>query len=247
MVKAKKRTARKKAKPSSKFGYIRFLYIGFVSIIVLGLFISFIKFSALSRFCANQISCVKDLSGTYDSKASSGEFMGQKIDLPKEIANDTTNPVSVLGDTNAPKHIYVDLSQQKLFAYEGQTQVYAFDISSGKWHPTPTGNFRIWIKLRYTRMSGGDPSIGTFYDLPNVPYTMFFEGATASRSEGYSLHGAYWHNNFGHPMSHGCVNMRIEDAHKIYDWASPATTGQTTYATDSDLGTPITIFGTTPS
>lgn len=91
-------------------------------------------------------------------------------------------------------------------------------------------------------MTGGEGA--DFYDLPNVPYTMFFEGPNAPAGAGFSLHGAYWHDNFGHAMSHGCVNMKITDAHKLYDWVNPVTNGYTTHATAEDPGTPITIYGT---
>ena len=59
-------------------------------------------------------------------------------------------------------------------------------------------------------MAGG--SGADAYNLPNVPYVMYFY-------QDYGLHGAYWHNNFGHPMSHGCINERITDAKALYDWA----------------------------
>jgi lipoprotein-anchoring transpeptidase ErfK/SrfK len=58
--------------------------------------------------------------------------------------------------------------------------------------------------------------VGPGYDLPNVPYVMYFY-------QGYGLHGTYWHHNFGHPMSHGCVNFKTEDAGWLYNWASVGT------------------------
>lgn len=105
----------------------------------------------------------------------------------------------------------VNLSQQMVYAYVGDTIINSFLVSTGTYlHPTVTGQFRIWIKLRYTTMSGPG------YYLPNVPYTMYFY-------EGYGLHGTYWHSNFGTPMSHGCVNLRTEDAGWIYERASVGT------------------------
>lgn len=196
--------------------------------------------------CANSISCINDLSGRYDPTASTGVFMGTLITPPPSLAKDTNTP-TVLGETTAAKHIYVDLSAQHLYAFEGNKLVYDFLVSTGKWHKTPTGDFKIWIKLRYTRMTGGDKSIGTYYDLPNVPYTMFIYNSDYAKSEGYSLHGAYWHNNFGHPMSHGCVNMKEEDVAQIYAWANPSTEGSITYASNDNPGTPVTIYGVTPN
>ena len=63
-------------------------------------------------------------------------------------------------------------------------------------------------------MSGGSKDLGTYYYLPNVPHNMFFH-------QGYAIHGAYWHNNFGHPMSHGCVNSPLASVAQLFDWAGP--------------------------
>jgi len=123
---------------------------------------------------------------------------------------------AVLGATTDERWIEIDLSEQKLRAHNGNNIDYEFLISSGKWAPTPTGEFRIWIKLRYTKMEGGKKENNTYYYLPNVPYTQYFY-------KGYGVHGAYWHNNFGHPMSHGCVNMRPEEAGIVFNWAEVGT------------------------
>ena len=86
-------------------------------------------------------------------------------------------------------------------------------------------------------MSGG--SGADYYNLPNVPYTMFFSNNDIPRSDGYSIHGAYWHNNFGHPMSHGCVNMKPEDAKVLFDWAKSEN--------QNGEGTKVKIYGNTPN
>lgn len=148
---------------------------------------------------------------------------------------------NVLGQSSlGEKHIYIDLTNQRLFADEGNSLIYTFAISSGKWYPTPTGEFKIWIKLRYVRMEGGSSALNTYYNLPNVPYTMFFYNDKYPKYLGYGIHGAYWHNNFGHPMSHGCVNLSPDDAQKLYEWADPQTAGSPIE------GTPVTIIGETP-
>lgn len=202
-----------------------------------------------SHACANSISCINNLSGQKTSQ-NTGVFMGKKVTAPPlpenpELAIDTAK--QVLGDsTGDTKHIWVSLNTQHLYAYQGPNLVYSFPISSGKWHPTPTGDFRIWIWLRYTRMTGGDPAKGTYYDLPNVPFVMYFSNAQVPGSEGYSLHGAYWHNNFGHPMSHGCVNLRPADAEQLYYWTNP-TAGYVSYPTNDNPGTLITIYGEPPA
>lgn len=107
--------------------------------------------------------------------------------------------------------IDVDLSEQRVYAYEGDVVVNSFIVSTGTWrYPTVTGQFRIYVKLRYTDMAGPG------YYLPDVPYTMYFY-------KGYALHGTYWHNNFGTPMSHGCINLRTSDAEWLFNWASVGT------------------------
>jgi len=107
--------------------------------------------------------------------------------------------------------IDVDISAQRLVAYEGSRAVFSTLVSTGLPRtPTVLGRFKIYIKLRSTTMTGPG------YRLPGVPYTMYFYG-------GYGLHGTYWHNNFGHPMSHGCVNLRTSDAQWLFNWASVGT------------------------
>jgi LysM repeat protein len=107
--------------------------------------------------------------------------------------------------------IDVNLRAQRLTAYEGNQAVFSTLISAGlPGTPTVVGRFAIYTKLVSTRMKGPG------YDLPNVPYTMYFY-------RGYGIHGTYWHNNFGRPMSHGCVNMRTSDAAWLFNWASIGT------------------------
>ncbi len=211
--------------------------VGFITLFILGIF--YIVYKPLP--CANSISCLHDMSGIIQPKETSGTFMGEKVTVPQDLLTSllTNKPASpsVLGTTTASteKKIFVDLTHQRLYAYQGTTLFMNTLISSGKWHPTPTGTFHIWSKLVATRMTGG--SGADYYDLPNVPYTMYFYND-------FALHGAYWHNNFGHPMSHGCVNMRIEDAHKLFDWVDPVTTGYVTNATDQDPGTTVVVYCT---
>ena len=236
-----------KQKKKHKDTSLRTALIYFFSFVfVLGLTVILnIKFHT----CANSISCINDLSGKKTAE-NTGVFMGKKVTappLPEESEMAIDNARNVLGNaTGDVKHIYVSLNAQRLYAYQGANLVYNFPISSGKWHPTPTGDFRIWIWLRYTRMTGGDPSKGTFYDLPNVPFTMYFSNDVVPKTNGYSLHGAYWHNNFGHPMSHGCVNLPVEDAEQLYYWTNPSA-GLLSYPTNDNPGTLITIYGDPPA
>jgi len=185
--------------------------------------------------CANSISCVKNLSVNVENSAE-GLFNGKAVTPPKIDLTADSSKQTVLGDSTVTgdKHIYVDLATQTLTAYQGNTVFMKTLISSGKWNKTPTGDFKIWIRLRATRMTGG--SGADYYNLPNVPFVMFFANASVSQGAGFSLHGTYWHNNFGHPMSHGCVNMRTVDAEKIFNWIDDPQVN----------GTPITIYGQAP-
>ena len=112
---------------------------------------------------------------------------------------------------NKERWIDVDLSQQRVYAYEGNKLINSFLVSTGTWrHPTVIGKFRIYVKYRAADMRGPG------YYLPNVPYVMYFY-------KGYGLHGTYWHHNFGTPMSHGCVNLRTDNARWLFNWASVGT------------------------
>lgn len=107
--------------------------------------------------------------------------------------------------------IDIDLSAQMLYAYEDDTVVNSFLVSTGTVnYPTVTGQFYVYVKYVATDMRGPG------YYLPDVPYTMYFYS-------GYAIHGAYWHTNFGTPMSHGCVNMVTSEAEWLFNWASVGT------------------------
>ncbi|MFB2934274.1 L,D-transpeptidase [Aerosakkonemataceae cyanobacterium BLCC-F154] len=107
--------------------------------------------------------------------------------------------------------IEVDLSEQKLTAWEGSNKLYTLTVSTGKSAtPTITGTFTVQSKHVSGRMRGPG------YNVPSVPYIMYFSG-------GYAIHGAYWHNRFGTPVSHGCVNLRVSEAEKVFQWASVGT------------------------
>lgn len=115
------------------------------------------------------------------------------------------------GVAKGERWIAVNLSNQTASAYEGKNLIRTFVVSTGTWRtPTVTGTFRIYVKYRYADMAGPG------YYLPDVPFVMYFY-------KGYGLHGTYWHNNFGNPMSHGCVNFTINDSAWIYDFASVGT------------------------
>lgn len=161
------------------------------------------------------------ISGKFDELADIAIFNDQIIDFPKTSLAQANNLIpenqNILGTKNAAgeeKWIEVSLKEQKVRAWEGSRIVMEFPVSSGKWFPTPKGDFAIWYKTRYQRMTGGSKQWGTFYNLPNVPHNMFFY-------KGFAIHGAYWHNNFGQPMSHGCVNSPLASAAQLFEWSGP--------------------------
>ncbi|WP_427159846.1 L,D-transpeptidase [Aliinostoc sp. HNIBRCY26] len=127
------------------------------------------------------------------------------------LADGSSIATSNIQAASQTRRIVIDLSAQRLFAWEGDKLVYSFRVSTGKSStPTPTGKFRINSKYRINRMRGQG------YDIPDVPYAMYFY-------QGYAIHGAYWHNRFGTPVSHGCVNLPVKQARKLFNWASPGT------------------------
>jgi lipoprotein-anchoring transpeptidase ErfK/SrfK len=149
--------------------------------------------------------------------------------LVMEIIENTPEPTAGPTDANVPakpqdppvgngvRWIEVNLTEQRVYAWEGDVLMNSFLASTGTWAtPTVTGTFKIWNKTRIQAMSGPG------YYLPDVPFVMYF-------FEDYGFHGTYWHNNFGTPMSHGCVNLTIPDSEWLYNWASYGTTVKVHY------------------
>lgn len=207
---------------------------------------------ALAEFYPNQWQPTPEnlnASGSYDESEETGVFLGQTV----TSSGDNPDPdvlATVLGDTDDSqfKHIEVDLSTQRVYAFEGTEKVMEFIVSTGKWGKTPTGHFTIEYKTRAQKMSGGSKALGTYYYLPNVQYVQFFGNDEIPWSRGFSFHEAYWHNNFGTPMSHGCINMRKEDAEKLYYWTTPSMGDKRTVkATKENSGTPVFIYGEAPA
>ncbi len=119
------------------------------------------------------------------------------------------------------KRIVVDRSEQMLTAYYGASVFIKVPISTGlALTPTPRGTFKIFKKMPSRYMQGPLPYINDnqYYDLPGVPWNMYFT------SGGAAIHGAYWHKKFGSPYSHGCVNLPPETAKTLYAWADLGTT-----------------------
>lgn len=121
------------------------------------------------------------------------------------------------------KQVLVSLTEQSLACYEGKHEVYYCRISSGgkfdaegnatkKWS-TPLGTHTIWRKMVSVHMTGG--TTGGGYDLSGIGWTVLFSGT------GVAIHSTFWHNSYGVPRSHGCINARPVDAQWIFRWTLP--------------------------
>jgi len=165
----------------------------------------------LFRIALRYGTTVQALASANNLSSTSLIYVGQRLAIP---GRGSTSPAPAPAPVSAPtsgKWIDINLATQSLVAYEGQRAVYWATVSTGLARtPTVKGRFRIYSKYRSATMTGPG------YRLPNVPYIMNFYG-------NYSMHGTYWHNNFGQPMSHGCVNMRTSDAKWLYNWAPVGT------------------------
>lgn len=141
----------------------------------------------------------------------------------------TANP-NPMGDVRAPgkRWIEVNLTEQRLYAYQGDTLITTTLVSTGiEPNHTEQGVFHVRYKLEKTDMAGitdasgqvialGEPEggdSGTPYQVKDVPHVMYFN------YDAEALHGAYWHSNFGYRMSHGCVNLPLDMAAFLFDWA----------------------------
>lgn len=134
--------------------------------------------------------------------------------VPTAVINEYVNVSWPAVEPNE-RWVDVNLTDQRLVAYEGTTPIYETAISSGLApNYTVTGQFRIYYRLESQTMDG--TRLGFDYVTPNVPHVQYFYGD-------FALHGAYWHNNFGQPMSHGCVNLNLPDAEWLYQWADYGT------------------------
>jgi lipoprotein-anchoring transpeptidase ErfK/SrfK len=148
-------------------------------------------------------------------------YVGQRLVIPNQSGAPVSQPPTPQPGPDVPsspppasaagKEIVVVLHEQKVYAYENGQLVRSSLVSTGvARYPTRVGQFHVYAKYISTLMTGPG------YYLPNVPYTMYYSG-------GYALHGTYWHNNFGHPMSHGCVNMLTSEARWLFEWAPVGT------------------------
>lgn len=209
---------------------------------ILVLFGGGILLRTVNRILPNVASISFDYSGELKPGEREGVYHGKLVWVPEYVAEMRREQL-VLGLADPTERwIEVDLSEQRLKAWDGSSLFLESLVSTGlPWWPTPTGEFRIWVKLRATRMEGGSGRY--YYNLPNVPYVMYFANNEIPNWRGFGLHGTYWHNDFGRVHSHGCVNLPTEAAEKLYYWTTPVLAeGKTTvFASPGDPGTRIVI------
>ncbi|MBL8131080.1 MAG: L,D-transpeptidase family protein [Anaerolineae bacterium] len=136
-------------------------------------------------------------------------YPGQVLTIPAEGDYIPANPPPP--PTNIGKAIVVATGEQRIYAYQDGQMVRTHLVSTGTMvTPTVMGDYSVYVKYRATDMSGPG------YYLPQVPYTMYF-------FQGYGIHGTYWHNSFGRPMSHGCVNLPVDEAEWFFSFAEVGT------------------------
>ncbi len=174
-----------------------------------------------TTYLASGVVTAPDGSAWYQLKDENVVNMYAPAQACRRVAPEEFSPLAVGGND---KHIEVSLGQQALSAYEGQVEVFRALIASGRdyFGPdgttlgslTPAGEHPLWSKRASRHMTGGTAQNG--YDLPGVPWVMYFSG------NGAALHGTYWHNDFGTPKSAGCINLRPADAKWLFRWTLPA-------------------------
>ena len=147
------------------------------------------------------------------------------------------------------KRIVVDLKAQMVTAFEQDKPVFTARVATGAKFRLANGSYRnfgttpgdhhISLKIAGQRMTGGAAGDQFYYDLPGISWVSYFT------SSGIAFHGTYWHNDWGAPRSHGCVNMLPEDAKWIFRWSMPVVSDTTrgfTRPTKRDEGSRVKVF-----
>ncbi|MBN1147342.1 MAG: L,D-transpeptidase [Anaerolineales bacterium] len=160
-----------------------------------------------------------------------GEVYAVQAEHLRPVNSEELTPLSpAVGD----KHIEVDLGKQRLVAFEGQTPVFTTRIATGYFEgDTPRGEFYVERKQPSRHMASNLD--GNEFDLPGVPWVSYISWT------GVSLHGTYWHHNYGAPQSHGCINLLPEAAKWVYRWTEPYAPVDEDYV-ESQNGTRVVVF-----
>jgi LysM repeat protein len=138
-------------------------------------------------------------------------YPGQELLIPAAGVYEPTQAEAPAPPTNSGRAIVISVSTQRIYAFEDGALVRSHLVSTGRAEtPTVLGDYAIQRKYE------ADDMAGPGYFLPQVPYAMYFYA-------GYAIHGTYWHNSFGRPMSHGCVNLPTDEARWWFEWAGMGT------------------------
>ncbi len=155
----------------------------------------------------------------------------------------TADEVTPLSPEVSDKLLLVNTATQWAYAYENGVEVYRTRTATGDWFllkgewkdfTKPTGAFHVERKTPSRHMAAGDLAAGEGYDLPGVPWVSYFT------SSGAAFHGTYWHNDYGQPRSHGCVNVTSAAAKWIYRWGLPYVPVDKGYV--SEIGTKVIVL-----
>jgi len=157
------------------------------------------------------------------------------------VPPDELSPLAA-GVPEAMKYLHVDLRTQLVTAFEGDAMVLSQHCSSGaKGTRTPIGEFKTYHKGPTVHMSNEGDAESNIYDLPGVPWVSFFTGT------GVAFHGTYWHNDYGRPRSHGCVNLPMAAAKFVYRWSRPVVPPDTEYLHLPGEGTRVEVISSETS
>jgi LysM repeat protein len=138
-------------------------------------------------------------------------YAGQELVIPADGVYEPTVTDAPPAPLANGRSLLVSVSQQRIYAYQDGQFVHSHLVSTGLPDtPTVLGDYHIYVKYVADDMQGDD------YFLPQVPYVMYFY-------QGYGIHGTYWHNSFGRPMSHGCVNLPVSEAEWFFNFAEVGT------------------------
>lgn len=161
---------------------------------------------------------VQDSEVRYPERIESDWFVA--TDVVTLFYDDGDHRLKHPANATSLKTILVDLSDEMLYAYNGNTLFMQEPISTGlELTPTAIGTFTVYKMTPSRYMQGPLPGVSEqVYDLPGVPWNLYFT------KDGAVIHGAYWHDHFGEPWSHGCVNLSPDNAKKLYLWADIGTT-----------------------
>jgi hypothetical protein len=146
----------------------------------------------------------------------------------------TAEELAPISPNALDKRIEIDLTRQRLTAVEGGRPVFTTRTATGYFEgDTPIGEFTIERKQPTRHMASNLQ--GNEFDLPGVPWVCYISWT------GVSFHGTYWHNNYGAPQSHGCINLTPDAAKWVYRWTNPFVPSNEDYV-ETDQGTRVIIF-----